>query len=181
MWRQAGISLPVRQQLLRLAECGWLHNKVRRYADARSSERAFGLVGQVGRAHARTRMHAHARACTRRQAETDVHTVRTRGQTQAGKRGHAHSACSHCMHSPACMHAFEYRLAHVHIQTYGRIHARTHTVTHTHAHMHAPTRTHVRICLANLSIGFCGVHVCGVCTKGMICFSPPLPSSTIVF
>lgn len=31
----------------RLAELGWLHNKVRKYADARSLDRAFGLVGQV--------------------------------------------------------------------------------------------------------------------------------------
>uniref|UniRef100_A0A3P8UTE0 Tubulin gamma complex component 3 n=1 Tax=Cynoglossus semilaevis TaxID=244447 RepID=A0A3P8UTE0_CYNSE len=30
----------------RLAELGWLHNKVRKYADARSLDRAFGLVGQ---------------------------------------------------------------------------------------------------------------------------------------
>lgn len=31
----------------RLAELGWLHNKVRKYTDARSLDRAFGLVGQV--------------------------------------------------------------------------------------------------------------------------------------
>ncbi|KAM9835769.1 gamma-tubulin complex component 3 isoform 1-T1 [Aulostomus maculatus] len=30
----------------RLAELGWLHNKVRKYTDARSLDRAFGLVGQ---------------------------------------------------------------------------------------------------------------------------------------
>uniref|UniRef100_A0A8C6VV51 Tubulin gamma complex component 3 n=2 Tax=Nothobranchius TaxID=28779 RepID=A0A8C6VV51_NOTFU len=33
----------------RLAELGWLHNKVRKYTDARSLDRAFGLVGQVSR------------------------------------------------------------------------------------------------------------------------------------
>lgn len=32
----------------RLSELGWLHNKVRKYTDARSLDRAFGLVGQVG-------------------------------------------------------------------------------------------------------------------------------------
>ncbi|KAF6730829.1 Gamma-tubulin complex component 3-like [Oryzias melastigma] len=31
----------------RLAELGWLHNKVRKYTDARSLDRAFGLVGQL--------------------------------------------------------------------------------------------------------------------------------------
>ncbi|XP_012712673.2 gamma-tubulin complex component 3 isoform X2 [Fundulus heteroclitus] len=30
----------------RLAELGWLHNKVRKYTDARTLDRAFGLVGQ---------------------------------------------------------------------------------------------------------------------------------------
>lgn len=30
----------------RLAELGWLHNKIRKYTDARSLDRAFGLVGQ---------------------------------------------------------------------------------------------------------------------------------------
>ncbi|XP_072294508.1 gamma-tubulin complex component 3 [Eucyclogobius newberryi] len=30
----------------RLSELGWLHNKVRKYADSRSLDRAFGLVGQ---------------------------------------------------------------------------------------------------------------------------------------
>ncbi|XP_048855190.1 gamma-tubulin complex component 3 isoform X2 [Brienomyrus brachyistius] len=30
----------------RLSELGWLHNKVRKYTDARSLDRAFGLVGQ---------------------------------------------------------------------------------------------------------------------------------------
>uniref|UniRef100_A0AAY5EYV9 Gamma tubulin complex component protein N-terminal domain-containing protein n=1 Tax=Electrophorus electricus TaxID=8005 RepID=A0AAY5EYV9_ELEEL len=30
----------------RLAELGWLHDKVRKYADSRSLDRAFGLVGQ---------------------------------------------------------------------------------------------------------------------------------------
>uniref|UniRef100_A0A8C7GG90 Tubulin gamma complex component 3 n=1 Tax=Oncorhynchus kisutch TaxID=8019 RepID=A0A8C7GG90_ONCKI len=30
----------------RLAELGWLHNKIRKYTDSRSLDRAFGLVGQ---------------------------------------------------------------------------------------------------------------------------------------
>ncbi|XP_062303027.1 gamma-tubulin complex component 3 [Osmerus eperlanus] len=30
----------------RLSELGWLHNKIRKYTDARSLDRAFGLVGQ---------------------------------------------------------------------------------------------------------------------------------------
>lgn len=50
------ITVPVVQVVLcrslrdtssRLAELGWLHNKVRKYTDARSLDRAFGLVGQV--------------------------------------------------------------------------------------------------------------------------------------
>lgn len=32
----------------RLAELGWLHNKIRKYTDSHSLDRAFGLVGQVG-------------------------------------------------------------------------------------------------------------------------------------
>lgn len=35
-----------RDTSIRLAELGWLHNKVRKYTDARSLDRAFGLVGQ---------------------------------------------------------------------------------------------------------------------------------------
>ncbi|TNM94353.1 hypothetical protein fugu_002529 [Takifugu bimaculatus] len=36
----------LRDTCSRLAELGWLHNKVRKYTDARSLDRAFGLVGQ---------------------------------------------------------------------------------------------------------------------------------------
>ncbi|XP_074520947.1 gamma-tubulin complex component 3 [Halichoeres trimaculatus] len=36
----------LRDTSIRLAELGWLHNKVRKYTDARSLDRAFGLVGQ---------------------------------------------------------------------------------------------------------------------------------------
>ncbi|XP_006003777.1 gamma-tubulin complex component 3 [Latimeria chalumnae] len=36
----------LRETTSRLAELGWLHNKVRRFADQRSLDRAFGLVGQ---------------------------------------------------------------------------------------------------------------------------------------
>uniref|UniRef100_A0A3Q3N9I1 Tubulin gamma complex component 3 n=1 Tax=Mastacembelus armatus TaxID=205130 RepID=A0A3Q3N9I1_9TELE len=36
----------LRDMSSRLAELGWLHNKVRKYTDARSLDRAFGLVGQ---------------------------------------------------------------------------------------------------------------------------------------
>lgn len=32
---------------MRLAELGWLHNKIRKYTDQRSLDRSFGLVGQV--------------------------------------------------------------------------------------------------------------------------------------
>lgn len=37
----------MRQTVDKLAETGWLYNKVRKYADSRSTDRAFGLVGQV--------------------------------------------------------------------------------------------------------------------------------------
>uniref|UniRef100_A0AAY4EMM4 Gamma tubulin complex component protein N-terminal domain-containing protein n=1 Tax=Denticeps clupeoides TaxID=299321 RepID=A0AAY4EMM4_9TELE len=36
----------LRDMSSRLAELGWLHNKVRKYTDSRSLDRAFGLVGQ---------------------------------------------------------------------------------------------------------------------------------------
>ena len=42
----AGIPNAVRKTIYKLAECGLLYNKVRKYADSRSTERAFGLVGQ---------------------------------------------------------------------------------------------------------------------------------------
>ncbi|KAL4656940.1 gamma-tubulin complex component 3 [Arapaima gigas] len=40
------LSKSLRDISSRLAELGWLHNKVRKYTDARSLDRAFGLVGQ---------------------------------------------------------------------------------------------------------------------------------------
>ncbi|XP_064185940.1 gamma-tubulin complex component 3 isoform X3 [Anguilla rostrata] len=40
------LSRSLRDTSSRLAELGWLHNKVRKYTDARSLDRAFGLVGQ---------------------------------------------------------------------------------------------------------------------------------------
>ncbi|XP_077470447.1 gamma-tubulin complex component 3 isoform X1 [Stigmatopora argus] len=40
------VSKSLRDTCSRLAELGWLHNKVRKYTDARSLDRAFGLVGQ---------------------------------------------------------------------------------------------------------------------------------------
>ncbi|KAK2168865.1 hypothetical protein NP493_1211g00044 [Ridgeia piscesae] len=43
---EAGISRSTRQMLLKLAECGWLYMKVRKYAETRSTDRAFGLIGQ---------------------------------------------------------------------------------------------------------------------------------------
>ena len=44
---QAGIPKAVRQLISRLAECGWLYNKIKHYVESRSSDKAFGLVGQV--------------------------------------------------------------------------------------------------------------------------------------
>ena len=32
---------------MRLAELGWLHNRIREYTDQRSLDRSLGLVGQV--------------------------------------------------------------------------------------------------------------------------------------
>ncbi|XP_036401783.1 gamma-tubulin complex component 3 isoform X3 [Megalops cyprinoides] len=43
---KAPLSKSLRDTSSRLAELGWLHNKVRRYTDSRSLDRAFGLVGQ---------------------------------------------------------------------------------------------------------------------------------------
>ncbi|KAG7315862.1 hypothetical protein KOW79_020728 [Hemibagrus wyckioides] len=40
------ICKSLRDTSSRLAELGWLHNKVRKYTDSRSLDRAFGLVGQ---------------------------------------------------------------------------------------------------------------------------------------
>lgn len=45
--QQAVLCKSLRDTCSRLAELGWLHNKVRKYTDARSLDRAFGLVGQV--------------------------------------------------------------------------------------------------------------------------------------
>ncbi|XP_015219935.1 gamma-tubulin complex component 3 [Lepisosteus oculatus] len=43
---KTAISKSLRDTTSRLAELGWLHNKVRKYTDQRSLDRAFGLVGQ---------------------------------------------------------------------------------------------------------------------------------------
>ncbi|KAK3095374.1 hypothetical protein FSP39_013926 [Pinctada imbricata] len=43
---QAGIPKAVRQLVSKLAECGWLHNKVRSYMEKKSTDTTFGLVGQ---------------------------------------------------------------------------------------------------------------------------------------
>lgn len=45
--QQVVVCKSLRDTSSRLAELGWLHNKVRKYTDARSLDRAFGLVGQV--------------------------------------------------------------------------------------------------------------------------------------
>jgi len=37
----------IRQTVSKLAECGFLFNKVRKYVDSHSSDHAIGLVGQV--------------------------------------------------------------------------------------------------------------------------------------
>ncbi|XP_033096143.1 gamma-tubulin complex component 3 homolog [Anneissia japonica] len=44
--RQIGVPRAVRDQVHKQAELGWLHNKVRKYADNRSKDKTFGLVGQ---------------------------------------------------------------------------------------------------------------------------------------
>ncbi|XP_065644166.1 gamma-tubulin complex component 3 homolog isoform X3 [Hydra vulgaris] len=41
-----GIPLPVRDIICKLAELGWLFRRVRKYLDARTSDKALGLVGQ---------------------------------------------------------------------------------------------------------------------------------------
>uniref|UniRef100_A0A8C3WBL9 Tubulin gamma complex component 3 n=1 Tax=Catagonus wagneri TaxID=51154 RepID=A0A8C3WBL9_9CETA len=43
---KANLSKSLRDTALRLAELGWLHNKIRKYTDQRSLDRSFGLVGQ---------------------------------------------------------------------------------------------------------------------------------------
>ncbi|XP_064441963.1 gamma-tubulin complex component 3 isoform X7 [Mirounga angustirostris] len=43
---KANLSKSLRDTTLRLAELGWLHNKIRKYTDQRSLDRSFGLVGQ---------------------------------------------------------------------------------------------------------------------------------------
>ena len=45
---QAGIPKAVRHTISKLAECGWLYNKIRAYVQSRSADKAFGLIGQVG-------------------------------------------------------------------------------------------------------------------------------------
>lgn len=43
---KANLSKSLWDTAVRLAELGWLHNKIRKYADQRSLDRSFGLVGQ---------------------------------------------------------------------------------------------------------------------------------------
>ncbi|XP_048349604.1 gamma-tubulin complex component 3 isoform X1 [Sphaerodactylus townsendi] len=43
---KVSLSKFLRDTTSRLAELGWLHNKIRKYTDQRSMDRAFGLVGQ---------------------------------------------------------------------------------------------------------------------------------------
>lgn len=43
---QAGIPKAMRHVISKLAECGWLYNKIRTYVESRSMDKAFGLVGQ---------------------------------------------------------------------------------------------------------------------------------------
>jgi hypothetical protein len=42
-----GIPKAVRHVVSKLAECGWLYNKVKNYVQSRSTDKAFGLIGQV--------------------------------------------------------------------------------------------------------------------------------------
>lgn len=41
-----GITNSTRQMVSKMAECGFLYKKIQKYADSRSTDRAFGLVGQ---------------------------------------------------------------------------------------------------------------------------------------
>uniref|UniRef100_K9J114 Putative gamma-tubulin complex component 3 n=1 Tax=Desmodus rotundus TaxID=9430 RepID=K9J114_DESRO len=43
---KANLNKSLRDTTTRLAELGWLHNKIRKYTDQRSLDRSFGLVGQ---------------------------------------------------------------------------------------------------------------------------------------
>lgn len=43
---QAGIPKAMRHLISKLAECGWLYSKIRTYIESRSTDKAFGLVGQ---------------------------------------------------------------------------------------------------------------------------------------
>uniref|UniRef100_A0A8C2ULA3 Tubulin gamma complex component 3 n=1 Tax=Chinchilla lanigera TaxID=34839 RepID=A0A8C2ULA3_CHILA len=43
---KANLNKSLRDTAVRLAELGWLHNKIRKYTDQRSLDRSFGLVGQ---------------------------------------------------------------------------------------------------------------------------------------
>ncbi|XP_075446802.1 gamma-tubulin complex component 3 isoform X2 [Ascaphus truei] len=43
---KVALSKSLKDTTSRLAELGWLHNKIRKYTDQRSLDRAFGLVGQ---------------------------------------------------------------------------------------------------------------------------------------
>jgi len=44
---KVSVSKAVRQTVSKLAECGFLFNKVRKYADSHSTDCSMGLVGQV--------------------------------------------------------------------------------------------------------------------------------------
>ena len=45
--QQAGIPKAMRHIVMKLAELGWLYNKIRTYVESRSADKAFGLIGQV--------------------------------------------------------------------------------------------------------------------------------------
>jgi gamma-tubulin complex component 3 len=44
---QAQVRRSTRTLVTKLAECGWLHNKVKKYIDSHNKDRSIGLVGQV--------------------------------------------------------------------------------------------------------------------------------------
>jgi len=45
---KAGVPKSKRHLVSKLAECGWLFNKVKNYVENKSADKTFGLVGQVG-------------------------------------------------------------------------------------------------------------------------------------
>ena len=44
---QVSVSASIKELCHKLAELGWLFHKVKQYVEARSRDKAFGLVGQV--------------------------------------------------------------------------------------------------------------------------------------